>query len=200
MNVNSNEIQAAVAVSNHIGVMANGYYKDYKNGDYQHKGGLGEAAIGWYKPMIEDPLVMEVFVGAGLGNVSKAQVFTTGSETRNASFDAKATRFFIQPEIGYAGKVFDVALTPRFTFLKYNEFSSQGYTTEELAEDYLNDGYLTSHMFAFTEPALTVRAGWKWIKLQGQYGMAINVGGGNIRAPKNFSSLTLVIDIAKWYR
>src|ERR1043165_8168948 len=148
VNVNSNEIQAAVAVSNHIGVMANGYYKDYKNGDYQHKGGLGEAAIGWDKPMIEDPLVMEVFVGAGLGNVSKAQVFTTGSETRNASFDAKATRFFIQPEIGYAGKVFDVALTPRFTFLKYNEFSSQGYTTEELAEDYLNDGYLTSHMFA----------------------------------------------------
>jgi hypothetical protein len=200
INVNSNEIQADVAITNHLALMANGYYKDYKNGNYEHKGGLGEAAIGLYRPMSEDPLVLEIFAGAGLGNVSKSEVFTNGTETRTASFEAHATRFFVQPEVGYSGKVFDIALTPRFTLLKYNDFSSNNYTTAELASDFLDDGYLTRHMFAFTEPAVTMRLGWKWIKLQGQYGMAINVGGGKIRAPKNFSSLTLVLDIAKWYR
>jgi hypothetical protein len=200
INVNSNELQADVAVTNHLALMANGYYKDYKNGNYEHKGGMGEAAIGFYKPMLEDPFILEVFAGAGLGNVSKSEMLGSGAETRAASFEAHASRYFVQPEVGYAGKAFDIALTSRFTFLKYNDFTSNNYTTEELATDFLNDGYLTKHMFAFTEPAVTVRLGWKWIKLQGQYGMAINVGGGNLRFPKNFSSLTLVIDLAKWYR
>ncbi|MFL5763203.1 MAG: hypothetical protein ACJ77K_04615 [Bacteroidia bacterium] len=198
--VNSTEIQGAVAVTNHIGVMANGYYRDYKNGDYEHSGGLGEVGIGLFRSMAEDPFILECFAGAGLGNVNKSEVLMEGSSSRTRSFEAHGERFFLQPEVGYSGKVFDIALSPRFTLLKYNSFNSNNYTAAELAEDYLENGYLTNRMFAFSEPAVTVRMGWKWIKLQGQYGMAINIGGGQLRYPKNFSSLALVIDIAKWYR
>ncbi|MBA3971314.1 MAG: hypothetical protein H0X46_04100 [Bacteroidetes bacterium] len=200
LNIDQNNLQAAVAVSEHVGVMVNGFYRDHiGSNSYQHKGALGEIGVGYFKPLDDDPFVLEAFVGAGVGNVSKSEVLTNGNESRTATFDARATKVFIQPELGYTSRFFDLALSPRFSMIKFSDFNSSNYTEGELANDYLDKGRLTSNPYLFAEPAVTMRIGYKWLKLQAQYGMVVNIGGGQIRHPQNYSSLGLTVDIAKWY-
>ena len=180
--------------------MANGFYRNHTSkNDYKHTGVLGEIGVGYYKPLDDDPFILEAYIGGGMGTVSKSEVLTNGSESRTATFDARAAKLFIQPQIGYASRFFDMALSPRFSLVKYTNFSSSNYTQAELANDYLDNGKLTDKPFAFAEPTVTVRVGYKWLKLQAQYGLTINIGGGNIRHPDNFSSLGVVVDIAQWY-
>jgi hypothetical protein len=70
---------------------------------------------------------------------------------------------------------------------------------EELEKDYLDHDRLTGPTFMFAEPALTWRIGYKYIKFQLQTGMTFNMTGDNIRYAKNFSSLGVIINVAKWY-
>lgn len=201
INVTQNDLQAAVAVADHIGIMANGYYQNYQSSNnYRHNGAMGEVGIGY---LLNSPshLVMETFVGAGLGMVHKQEQFNgAGNSTYMASFDANAAKGFVQSNLGYRSKYFDVALTPKFSFVKYSDFSQSNYTDEQLRNDYLNNGRLTDPLFVFAEPAITVRGGYKFIKLQAQYGVTLNLGGQSIRRAPDFASLGLVIDIARWYR
>ncbi len=200
LNVTQNDLQVAFAFTDHIGVMANGFYKNYKASDnYKHNGGLGELGVG-YMLNHKDHLIVETFVGGGLGKVYKQEQFT--DNTNNiylANFDANATKAFLQSNLGYRSKYFDVALTPKFSFVKYHNFSHTNYTDQQLQDNYL-DNRLTDPLFVFAEPAITVRGGYKFIKLQAQYGVTLNLGGQNIKRTSDFASLGLVVDIAKWYK
>lgn len=200
INVTQNDLQAAVAVTDHIGIMANGFYENYKgDNNYKHNGAMGELGIG-YLLNSENHLVMETFVGAGLGKVHKQEQFNANTPTAYmASFNANAAKAFVQSNLGYRSKFFDVALTPKFSFVKYSNFSQTNYTQDQLKDDYLDNNRLTNPLYVFAEPAITVRGGYKFIKLQAQYGVTLNLGGQSIRRSPDFASLGIVIDIAKWY-
>lgn len=200
INVTQNDLQAAVAVSDHIGIIANGYYQNYKgDNNYKHNGAMGELGLGYFVNT-ENNLVMETFIGAGLGQVHKQEQFTNSvNNTYMASFDANAAKAFVQSNLGYRSKFFDVAFTPKFSFVKYSIFSQTNYTQNQLKEDYLDNNRLTNPLYVFAEPAITVRGGYKFIKLQAQYGLTLNLGGQSIRKTPNFASLGIIIDIAKWY-
>jgi hypothetical protein len=200
INVTQNDLQAAVAVSDHIGIIANGFYRNYKSdNNYNHFGGLGEAGIGYL--MNRENLMMETYVGGGVGKVHKEQQFTNpDNSTYMANFDANAVKAFVQSNLGVRSKYVDVALTPKFSFVKYSNFSSTNYSDDQLRDDYLNNNRLTNPLYVFAEPAITVRGGYKFIKLQAQYGVTINLSGQSIRKTPDFASLGLVIDIAKWYK
>lgn len=202
INIDQNDLQAAVAVTDHVGIMANGYYKNYNGGNnYNHFGGMGELGIGYLLNSEKSNLVMETYVGAGVGKIHKQEQFTnTANNTYMANFDANAAKGFIQTNLGYRTKYFDVALTPKFSFVKYANFNSTNYSQAKLEEDYLDGNRLTSPVYVFAEPAITIRGGYKFIKLQAQYGLTINLGPNNIRHSPDFASLGLVIDLAKWYR
>ncbi|HEY0030309.1 MAG TPA: hypothetical protein VGC65_06085 [Bacteroidia bacterium] len=199
INLDQNNLQTAVAVSDHIGIMANGFFKSFKDSSYKHQGSFAEIGLGYFKPMEEDPVVLELFAGAGIGSVSKSQLMAKGNQQYTANFEGRALKFFVQPEVGFTGKIVDIAFTPRASFIRYYSFHSTNYTEEELAADYLENGRITKTIFAFLEPAITARIGYKWVKLQGQYGMTFNIGGTSIRYPINFLSLGIVVDIAEWY-
>lgn len=201
INITQNDLQAAVAVSDKIGIMANGYYENYEgSNNYRHGGAMGELGIG-YLMNSEGSLMMESYVGGGLGKVHKREQFTnTANDTYMANFDVNAMKGFLQTNLGYRSKYFDVALTPKFSFVKYSNFSQSNYSDEQLEKDYLNNNRLTDPLFVFAEPAITVRGGYKFVKIQAQYGVTLNVGGQNIRKTPDFASLGLVIDIAKWYK
>src|ERR1044072_8929111 len=48
INATQNDLQAAIAVSDNIGIMANGYYKNYDgSNNYKHGGSMGELGIGY---------------------------------------------------------------------------------------------------------------------------------------------------------
>jgi hypothetical protein len=201
INVTSNDLQAAVAVTDHIGIMANGYYKNYESdNNYRHNGGMGELGIGYLLNSDDNNLVMETYIGGGLGKVHKQEQFTDAPAPYMASFNVNAAKGFIQSNLGYRSKYFDVALTPKFSFVKYSNFSQSNYSDDELKDDYLNNNRLTDPLFVFAEPAITVRGGYKFIKVQAQYGVTLNLGGQSIRRTPDFASLGLVIDIARWYK
>lgn len=199
-NLDQNNLQLAVAVTDHIGIMANGFYRGHTaDNNYRHRGGLAEVGAGYFHNF-NNQVVVETFAGIGLGNVYKQETFKDSTNTAYlAQFRANATRFFIQPGIGYSHRFFDLAFTPRFSFVKYANFSSENYREQDLKRDFLDNGQLTRSMYVFAEPAITVRVGYKFVKLQAQYGVTLNLGGQNIRYDKEFSSIGLVIDIAKWY-
>jgi hypothetical protein len=200
LTVTQNDVQAAIGIGRHFGIMANGFYKNYRDdNNYRHTGVMGEAAIGYYKPM-EHNLVFETFAGFGMGNIYKQQQFTnTDNTTYMGKFNADAAKVFLQPDFGYKSSRFDIVLSSRFSFVNYNKFKPENYPVDELKKDYLDNNNLTGPTFIFAEPALTVRAGYKYIKVQAQFGLTANLTGHNIRHPDNFSSIGIVIDIARWY-
>jgi len=199
VNVTQNDLQAAVAVGDHFGLMLNGFYKGYKDGNYNHNGVLGEFGLGYFQ-RLENNFVFETFAGAGVAGIRKQKEFTSESSAPYiGKFNAEAMKVFLQPEVGYKSRVFDAVISSRFSFVKYRNFSSQNYPQDELRKDYLDNDNLTGPTFIFAEPALTFRLGYKYIKLQAQYGLTINLTGNNIRHPNNFSSLGIVVDIARWY-
>ena len=194
------DLQVAVAVTKNLGVMANGYYQNYKSeNNYQHNGMMGEAAIGYYKP-INSYFTYEAFVGGGVGKVHKQEQFIDQNDNAYmASFNANAAKLFIQPDIGFKTKFIDVALSSRFSFVKYSNFRQSNYTQQQLSDNNLNNNDLTNPLFAFAEPAITIRGGYKFIKLQFQYGLTINLTPNPIKHPDNFSSLGLIFNIGQWY-
>lgn len=202
VNVTQNDLQAAVAVTDKIGIMVNGFYKNY-NGDnnYKHNGAMGELGIGYLINSESNNLVLETYVGAGIGKIHKQEQLTDlANNTYMANFDVNAAKGFVQSNLGYRTKYFDVALTPKFSFVKYVNFTSNNYSQNKLEEDYLEKDRLTSPLYVFAEPVVTVRAGFKFIKLQAQYGLTLNLGASNIRHSPDFASLGIVLDLAKWYR
>lgn len=200
LTVTQNDLQAAAALGRNFAIMANGYFTKY-NGDnnYVHGGLLGEAGIGYYK-MISPRTTFETFVGLGGARIYKEEQFIDQNDRITLGrFDANATKLFIQPDLGYRNKYFDAIISSRFSFVKYTRFTSENYPANELAEDYLDNNNLTGPLFMFAEPALTLRLGYKFIKVQAQWGLTVNMTSNRIRHANNFSSLGLVINIAKWY-
>ncbi|MCW3071026.1 MAG: hypothetical protein JWO44_916 [Bacteroidetes bacterium] len=199
-SLDESNLQLAVAVTDHVGIIANGFYKTYEGKEYySHSGHMGELGFGYFSPL-KNNLVFETYVGGGMGSVSKKVTYTNSDNAEiTNSFSAKGARAFIQPGIGYSNKYFDAAFTPRFTFVKYTRFSSTGFGEDELSGDYLDKGRILNGFYTFAEPAFTVRLGYKYLKLQGQYGLTMKLGGGNLRYQSMFGSLGIVLDIARWY-
>jgi hypothetical protein len=195
-----NDLQAAVAVGNNVALMANGFYRNYLGeDDYRHNGLLGEVAIGYFKPLAGN-FVFETYVGGGAGRVYKQETFTRpNNQEYQASFTANAAKLFIQPDLGIKTRFFDAVISSRFSFVKYNRFSSDNYSAQQLESDFLDNNRLTGPVFMFAEPALTFRGGYKYIKLQFQYGLTVNMTPHRIRHGETFSSVGIILDIARWY-
>jgi hypothetical protein len=200
-NIDQNDLQVAVAIDDHWGVMANGFYKAYDGEEYySHSGRLGELGLGYFTPLKNKNLIFETYVGGGMGSVSKKVTYTNNDNAEiTNSFNARGARAFIQPGIGYSNQYFDAAFSPRFSFVKYTRFSSTGFSQEELAKDYLENDRILNGFYTFAEPALTLRAGYRFIKLQGQYGLTMKMSGGNLRYQSMFGNIGLAFDIASWY-
>ncbi|MCW3076812.1 MAG: hypothetical protein JWO32_1421, partial [Bacteroidetes bacterium] len=196
LNATQSDMQIAWAAGKHLGIMANGYFQSYRaKNDYQHRGGMLELGAGYYKSHKDkEHLVFEAYGGAGMGRVYKQEmVMSADNSSQNlASFTANGAKLFVQPGIGLTTDFFDIALTQRLSIVKYTRFVSQNYSSEALQQDYLDN--LTKPVFVFVEPAITARAGYKFIKLQAQYGLTLNMSS-NIRSPGNFATLGIVVDL-----
>lgn len=157
------EIQAAYAITDHLGLMIQGAY--LKGGNYdtswEGEGKIAEIGMGYFKSLGNN-MVAEVYGGAG---------FATITNQRYEAFDLRFAKPFIQPTFGFNSKYFEFAFSPKIALVHYKE-------PLILAEEYVIDAngignYITTKQqqtFFAVEPAITIRAGWKFIKLQGQPG------------------------------
>jgi hypothetical protein len=161
------DFQGAYAVTDKIGVMANVYFAgaaDRMTGD-EGRGRLFEGGVGYYRP-VNARSVFETYGGAGFGTLTLER----GDGSRTASINGQ--RVFVQPAIGFTSKWFDAAVSLRLCGLHYSDIPEDLSdardidAARELAE--MKSSFLA-------EPALTLRGGWNYLKLQFQGGLSENL-------------------------
>lgn len=98
-----------------------------------------------------------MFGGGGLSRTHIADLNANNGVL--GEIEAKGLKLFVQPNVGFATKYFDVALSSRFTALHY------GTATIIYSKQYLIDqDQLADNTHMFLEPAITLRGGYKFIK------------------------------------
>jgi hypothetical protein len=194
LNLDQNNFQTAIALANHVAVMTNGFYKA-RNGSnfFTERGSLLEAGLGYFNSPRRN-VVCEVYGGVGGGNVYKRQMLlASDNSTVIADYNINATRFFIQPNIGFTTAFFDLAFSTRFSTLKYAHFISDNYPEARLDHEHLD--VITRQPYIFAEPAITARAGYKFLKLQLQFGLSMKLNNAPLTYTPFFGSLGFVADI-----
>jgi hypothetical protein len=168
---NTANLQAAIAVSDNFGVMANlmstSQVVDSDNIKRDGKGNLFEIGVGYFKNT-DFKVRFEFFGGGGIGNVEIIK--TNASVTRN--FSTKANRFFLQPSLGFSGRNFEAFISTRLANVRFNNIETT-YSTQDLIDDSFVD--ISNSNWMFIEPALTLRVGLKNIKFQMQVGRSIKL-------------------------
>lgn len=186
------EVQTAYSVTDNIGVMANSMTAKGVNSSSKNsaKGNFLEAAVGYYKP-VEKSGVFEVYGGIGGGNQHHEY-------PDSGSSDLSSLRLFVQPSYGFTFNPVDIALSTRLSALSFVSIDNHVYGNLVQYEEVNN---LSHQTHLLLEPALTIRAGWKNVKLQLQF---LYVGYLNSKrlniGEETHLSLGLNIAIAKRYR
>src|SRR5690606_38397172 len=126
-------------------------------------------------------------VNAGQGNA------------RNRRYDVNGLRWFVQPGIGYNTPYFEAAFTPRLSFVSFYNYSASGYTPQEIEQEHLDPNTIENTTWVFVEPAITLRGGYKWIKLQAQYGVTLKANSADLNHGKDFLHVSLIADIGTWF-
>lgn len=144
--------QVAYAITNHIGIVANGSFLDWKEGDNTHfsSNRFGEAGAGYYT-RLANILILEAYGGAGYGKLT----LKSESYTEYNNF----TRYFIQPAIGISTRFFSTSVAGRFVLNNIRYRSSLG-----------GSGTFTGMHF---DPALTLSFGTHYIKSFTQIGASL---------------------------
>jgi hypothetical protein len=163
------ELQGAYSITDKIGIMTNIMSAKGSHGLDYAKGGYVDGAIGYYKP-IKKTGVFEVYGGLG------------GSEQHHhypnyGSSDLSFVKVFVQPSFGLTGDIWDIALSTRISSVTFTNLGYDISANPDLISN-LNSFSNKSHLFL--EPALTIRAGWKNVKLQLQLAGVANLNNRNL--------------------
>ena len=192
------ELQSAYSISDKIGIMANfmsasgGAVSDNSYG----KGNYLDGAIGYYKPIGKSG-VFEIY--GGLGGSRQHHQYE-----KNSTADLSFTKLFVQPSFGLTFKPFDIAFSTRICRLAFNSTDNNSYlyNPNNLSSDRRNElNTVVNKNHFFLEPALTIRAGWKNVKLQFQAEYANVSGREDLNfVEKQHISLGLIFAIADRYK
>lgn len=166
------DVQASYSPINHLAVMANYSTVAYRTlnpdpvtGRVDARANMLEGGIGGYyaagKPKVK--MVADLYVGGGSGNLS-------------SDIDARVTKLFIQPGIGMRTPWVDVGFNFRFSNIQYSGVDDNGlglgYLTGQGLYNPTTQRGIEDGSYTFFEPALTVRGGYKFAKVQLQLVLA----------------------------
>jgi hypothetical protein len=142
-------------------------------------------------PFIPRWLQWEVSAGGGFGSFHH-EITPMGGMTRTADDDA--TKVFIMPTLGVTTTYFDVAGSVRMVGVSYGTVSaSANYTMQQLSDDKFAD--LSGKMWLFAEPVITLRGGYKWIKLQLDIGKSFKLSSGDLNYNSGMFTIALNVDV-----
>ncbi|MBC7382193.1 MAG: hypothetical protein H7296_04265 [Bacteroidia bacterium] len=192
--------QAAYSVTDHIGVMANGYFEQQDapidrvgNGG---KGFLGEIGAGYFRKIYPKPeIIFETYGGIGYGHMSQFKNYSdpmNGFAVQQRSLTANGLKMFIQPAIGYKLRLFEISAGLRYSNISYLNIKTKNWPVERLYDDHFDELNLN---YSFIEPAITLRAGIRNVKIQFQYLYCIKLSNGSINYNKELYSLGIFIKI-----
>lgn len=159
------EIQTAYSVTDRIGIMAD--FMTAKGGNLTgHNYGSGnyfEGAAGYYKPVGKFG-VFETYGGLGFSN-QHHEYTSNYYNLNNGTSDLSSLKFYIQPSFGFTSKFIEIAVSTRISALTFNIISNNILGNYDLFNE-LNS--LSPQIHYFFEPAISIRAGWQFTKVQFQ--------------------------------
>jgi len=173
------EFQGAYAVTDQVAWMLNTAFfhpEDDEEGD-GGKGKLVEVGLGYCRGLPKK-IVFETFGLLGIGHVENHFPSTlTDYPSTTGEIESTLVRYGIQPAVGFQSKYFDVAVSTRITGLSYGNLSGNLVFAGEDQVAYLR----RKNTHLLVEPALTVRMGYDFLKLQMQLGHSFNVNNPAFR-------------------
>lgn len=189
-NAGFNGVQAAYSPLNRLGLIA-GYstyaYHGHEPWSPHEKVDFFEAGAGYYRAVKDSSylkmrrqFVYDVYGGIGRGsiNIDNRSNYTRPSTT--------ISRAFIQPGVGVRTHVIEAAFNMRVCGVYYSNFSHPplSYVVP-----------LPNKVYLFTEPAITLRVGYKAAKLEMQYVHSFGSNTGELAYIKNAFNLGLSVVI-----
>lgn len=156
------DLQASFSPIKHLGIIGN--YSTYNYSPVSStatpaRAHLLEGGIGGYIPVGQRKVKMVAELYTGLG---------TGRLRSDVNMDVN--RYFIQPGIGMRSPWVDAAFNLRWAFVNYSNLNDNGRGNQYLVDQQLMDMYgnrrIDKGSFTFVEPGITVRGGYKFIKVQ----------------------------------
>ncbi len=180
------ELQASYGIADHIGLMADVSLfkqKDDENGS----GGSGkyfEGGLGYFSRLgAASPWIFETYGLFGIGNMENHFPSTVNKyPNTTGKIEANVARFALQPAIGYKHKYFEIAASPKFSYINYSDIKGSLIFDDQDQIKYLIDNK-SSLLF---EPALTLRFGLKQFKLQLQLSKSLNLSNEDFKQDKSF--------------
>ena len=140
-----------------------------------NRSSLGELGFGYYKVLDKKRVVVfESSAGYGLASVNDKGIQGNFFGHLSSNYH----KFYLQPSIGASTDYFDGALTARLCALKY--FNYQDFINPSESRDYYPG------ITAYLEPIATLRAGYKYVKLQIQVGFSISLNNKHPLALQGF--------------
>ncbi len=159
------ELQGAAALTNHFGVLASFYalsnsLREYEEG-WGGKGNYTELAAGYFDALGPNRFFLyEIYGGVGLGNIR------CDANDRSV-LNSRYVKPFLQPSLGFRGRVAELALTARIGVLHYTGYTAS--LTEPERQAHAVAFFDRRKNSALFEPGLTFRIGFQQVKLQVQY-------------------------------
>lgn len=206
-NLGAKDLQVAYGVTDHIGVMANGYYNKTEwsaisagfDNQYLSARSLVEGGLGYYTAFGNSGR-FEVYGGAGFGSVRHDyDLYDTGTLTETNSYKASMMRYFIQPAIGVQKENVGLAFSTRIAGVTFGTKDSIGYSQDDLISEGLHE--LDDNMFIFLEPAVTLRVGFEYVQAEFQpyYNLQLS-GPASIKAKDLGFNFTIYLSIDDFFK
>ena len=152
------EFKGAVAVSNHVGVMANAFFNSANGleGNVIAKGNFFEMGAGYFNLLKDSKSIFETYGGFGVGKIRNEDIAGSSGEGSEVKF----SRFFVQPSIGFQKRPFEVALSMRLVGLNYGKITNTNSVINDPDFSLLEQ----TSIYFFIEPGFTIRLGWDEVK------------------------------------
>lgn len=194
------DVQTAMSLTDHIGIMANYMHSKYYPDDIEDNNLINynyfEGAAGYFKPF-EKFWIFEIY--GGIGSASQHHEYYAWPENvYRGQANLTFMKYFLQPSIGVTFKSFDVALSTGFSRLNFTKINNS-VDPESIYHDDLDLISENSKLFLF-EPAITIRGGWKYVKAQLQYIVSANLSSEELTFDPYKFSVGIYISLAKKYR
>jgi len=158
-------------------------FPEYEYVQYTAKGDLYNFGVGYYKNL-HPSLVWETYGTVGLGSF----------DMRELTADLRKTA--IQSGVVYANDIFECGIHLGLASLKYRNIQGDVTNYDESQNQYLNEN--SDNVLANT--ALTVRLGYRPVKIQLQVGGSENLTNPDFKMNDNYASCGLFFDVSELFK
>lgn len=169
-------VQAAYAVSDHVGIMADGMYHGRRISDEESVNEKldmisGEAGVGYFRKFgSQNNLLFQFYTGGGYGTTSDVILYP---DQPNPEANADFYNLFIQPGLAFTSKHFEIAFDLKANYVQLFNINAYLYDQFEWWNTDSKFRSDTTLNFMNLEPTITFKAGGEKLKLFLQTGLSL---------------------------